>query len=503
MNTKHSPGVASMAIRLLLPILAFILIYTATPTAGSAAQVDAGSIDTKTASTTVSLWPRANTLDFGLWSKLGGTVKDGSGDPIQGATVYLQKFIGSHWVWLATVETDETGYFQKWFFNLESPVTYRAEHIQSDTFSNTTTITFDNNISTWNDFRPTTKYAQWTKLRGQFGGPDGPKSGQKIYLQKWNGEVWEWVATVQTDSTGYYEVWFPSYSTGKYRMGTDGSEIVSEPIWKNGSSFVHWKNDKIHAVLRDGYLDPVPFRSVFLQKYNFDKSEWVWEATKTTNETGYVSFAPVATGKYRLGTWASKVTSKHIWFEGYAFDTWKNDKIHGVLKTGEEQIPGAGKIVHLQKYDYDKSQWEWFATGTTSTSGYVGFAPVISGKFRMALEGSKVVSQKIYWEVPQVLTSVSRWITDDDPLQGSGVAAFAKAKDQSGEPIHEAKVVFTWNFAHEKFIETVYTNGDGVAASDSNIGDSPVGRTVVVGIAVTHGEKTINSSVSFTPKPAL
>jgi len=284
----------------LLSIAMMLLVGISSPAAASedSSSIDRQQIDRSGANVQKSLWPRASSQPFGLWSKLAGTVKDLGDQPLGGETVYLQRWDGSTWRWLSTVTTNSTGYFQKWFYTESSPRTYRARYAGDDTLSNETTITLSNNISAWNNYRPKVRYCQWTKIHGKYGGPNGIYPNTTLYLQRKSGSSWVWQATVRTNSSGYYAAWAPVVPTTSFRMATWGSAVVSAPVIKTGSTLTVWANSKVHAVLRDGYGDPVGSKTVYLQKWS--GSSWGWVASGITSSTGYVGFTPSSTGSHRM-----------------------------------------------------------------------------------------------------------------------------------------------------------------------------------------------------------
>jgi len=267
----------------------------------------------------VSLWPRANDLNFGLWSKLAGTVVDGNGDPVANQKVWLQylrpldgpvvtRQIPGVWQWLQNVYTNENGYFQHWFYYEGGTRTYRAKEAKYEQSSNTTQIALQSNIGVWNNYRPVVRYCQWTKLHGKYGGAQGPNANTTLYLQRQEGSSWVWQATVQTDASGYYAAWAPICPTTNLRMGTAGSVVTSSVVTKTGSTINAWRNSEVHAVLKDGFGAGVPGISLYLQKWN--GSAWTWQATCSTSSAGYCNFGSVnPSGTIRVANWGSRLTS--------------------------------------------------------------------------------------------------------------------------------------------------------------------------------------------------
>ncbi len=230
-------------------------------------------------------------------------------------------------------------------------------------------------------------------------------------------------------------------------------------------------------------------------------STWKWQATVKTNSTGYYSaWASVCpTTQFRMATAGSAVTSVVVTKIGSTMTAWANSKVHAVLKDGYGDRVGS-KTVYLQKWN--GSSWGWAGTGTTNGSGYVGFTPKATGAYRVATGGSKVSSVAVSYSAPavtQVLTSVSRWVSDSTPNKNTNLTVYAIAKDQNGNGIKDAKVVTTWHYKTTTPVETRYSGSNGVASTTRSIGNASSGYKVVVNIAVIFGGKTINTSTSFTP----
>jgi len=259
----------------------------------------------------VSIYPNANEIPYGKWTKLAGSVKDGSGDPAPNTALYLQYWNGSSWVWLGSTRSSGSGYYQYWTYSEEAR-TYRAMHVSTGKLSNKTTVTLQEYISIWNNYRPKTRDCQWSKVHGTYGGPLGKMAFATLYLQKWTGYSWSWLATVQTDANGYYKAWMEVCPDTKIRMATAGSRLTSDSVTKQGSYIIAWEHIRAHAVLRDGYDDPVEGRKLHLQSW--DGTKWVWEETCRTSATGYCHFhQPWGTTPLRVATDGSKVVStKHV-----------------------------------------------------------------------------------------------------------------------------------------------------------------------------------------------
>ncbi len=273
-------------------------------------------------STEVTLWPRSNEVPFGQWTKLAGTAFEESGVPVEGDQITLEYWDGSTWRFIAWEEPDKNGYYQKWIYTEQSPRRYRAMHTNG-TVSNETTVTLTDNISAWNNYRPKTRYGQWTKVHGKYGGPDGSYSNATLYLQSGYDEGfghyhWQWAATVKTDANGYYSYWFQNYSSSIYRLGTEGSQLLSNMVPKTGSTSSIWTNSRVHGVFRDGYGDPITGQWVYLQKW--DGSKWIWAGSAKTSSTGYVKFNPYQSAIYRLATWGSAVISSEVQYTNPAIN---------------------------------------------------------------------------------------------------------------------------------------------------------------------------------------
>ena len=256
----------------------------------------------------VTLYPNSNNLPFGKWTKLAGTLKDEYGNPIADSAIWLQIQKGGGWGWLGSTKTNSSGYYKYWFYTETPTRTYRAKYADKGTYSNLSTVSITANITDWNNYRPKTRYCQWSKIQGVYGGPSGRIANAWLYLQKWDGTSWSWQASVRTNSTGYYEAWMEVCPDTRVRMGNWGSAVTSPPVTKRGSRIVAWENDKTHAVLRDGYADGVKGIYLYLQKW--DGSKWIWVATCKTSSSGYCSFGSQhPSGSWRVATWGSIVRS--------------------------------------------------------------------------------------------------------------------------------------------------------------------------------------------------
>lgn len=257
----------------------------------------------------VSLWPRF-LVSSPFTNKLAGTVKDQSGRPFINARVIIQYSDGGSWTWLATTHTDTNGYFQSWLrYALDGRI-YRAKHDFSGTYSNQASPKVIAGISASNNYRPKTRYCQWTNLQGRYMGPDYDSGANtKIYLQRWTGSKWVWQASVMTDSSGNYTAWAPVCMSTTFRMATAGSAVTSNTVRKIGSTIAAWENERVHGVLRDGYGDPVSGIWLYLQRW--DGTKWVWQASCETSSTGYCHFRSAnPSGQLRIATWGAKVVSR-------------------------------------------------------------------------------------------------------------------------------------------------------------------------------------------------
>ncbi len=252
---------------------------------------------------------------------------------------------GLRWKWLAEVTTNASGYYQHWFFNDGPTRTYRSRHSSSRAFSNQTTITVTDNISAWNDYRPKVRYCQWTKLHGYFGGPTGPNGNTSLYMQRWSGSSWVWQATVTTDSSGYYAAWAPVCPTTKFRMAKGGSIPASAEVIKIGSTMTAWANSKVHAVLKDGYGDPIGSKTVYLQKRGDGGSSWAWAATGKTSMSGYAGFTPTSSGTFRVATQGSAVNSRSVAFSHGGKATMERvcSQCHGLRDTSGAELTPEGR----------------------------------------------------------------------------------------------------------------------------------------------------------------
>ncbi len=125
---------------------------------------------------------------------------------------------------------------------------------------------------------------------------------------------------------------------------------------------------------------------VFLQRWDPSNERWVWEATGATSSQGYVNFTPKHKADYRLGTWASSVTSN-----------WVNAEPQQVLRYLNRWPSNRNPVQHtdLELYalarDTDNSpiegaraEFAWkFGTGTYRETVYTDSSGVATSKYNI------------------------------------------------------------------------------------------------------------------------
>lgn len=193
--------------------------YTESPARTYRAKhVDSGTysnLTTVNLKSSISAWnnyrPKAR---YCQWSKIHG-IYGGPGGRVAGAKLYLQKWNGTKWTWQATVRTNSTGYYSAWME--VCPDTRVRMGTWGSAVTSPAVTKKGSKIVVWENSKA------HAVLEDGYGDRAG---GIELYLQRWDGSKWVWMATCTTSSTGYCN--FGSKRPfGSWRVANWGSRLAS------------------------------------------------------------------------------------------------------------------------------------------------------------------------------------------------------------------------------------------------------------------------------------
>lgn len=136
----------------------------------------------------------------------------------------------------------------------------------------------------------------------------------------------------------------------------------------------------------------------------------------------------------------------------------------------------------------------------------IGEAPLMRRHNAVAVSRTNdVVMSDSAWYVPSPrlgagTSGVKTTLSTRKPRQNTVVKAKTKFRSASGKPVKGLKVTFTWKFASGTKKTYAYTNANGNAYSEMNIGKAKKGYKVRVRGRAQSGGQTRSSSITFTPQ---
>jgi len=269
---------------------------------------------------TLTMYSRNGSVNYGNWEKLAGFLKDATGDALAGRhlNVRMRASSGDAWSWVNTRTTMSNGYYQVWFKPTKSGE-YRAyfngDKGHADTWSGPVQLTVDEGLTAYN-YQSNIQYGRWAYMPGALMDGSGGIAGKNVYLQKWDpfGKTWLWVATKVTDGNGQFAFWFQPGATRYYRVHRDPDINTPRALKTVRAKVVLRANTSTVAPGRSvrftGWVTPShPGQLAYLQWYDNENYKWKWLRTiKLTNRAFTMTYdaagkGPMAFRLYYPGHW--------------------------------------------------------------------------------------------------------------------------------------------------------------------------------------------------------
>ena len=99
--------------------------------------------------------------------------------------------------------------------------------------------------------------------------------------------------------------------------------------------------------------------------------------------------------------------------------------------------------------------------------------------------------------------NLSASMKNDYVAPGATGTAYATCTDAAGQPIEGAKISFSWPLPSGTVVDVVVTDGDGVATSQVDLGDEPLGEIVKITVTSTSGGASDVANATFTVADAI